>query len=131
MIQMVNRYKLFQINFDVKLMQCFCEWRCGFKLSRNLATMKHYKKFFLVKQLLERFFHFILIFFETNSRLRTQTLKSLPTSCFDWKSLTTFTELFTNQLESKSRLVLFPSSSFAKMKYVNFIWHSSPDLMTT
>ena len=45
------------------------------KLSKILATMKYYKKTFLIKQLWRsfKFFLFILIFSETNSRFRMQT----------------------------------------------------------
>ena len=51
-------------------------WKCLFpvsflnikrKLSTTLATMKHYKKVFLMEQFLESFFLFILIFSQTNS----------------------------------------------------------------
>ena len=56
------------------LYDCFCEWRSGIKLSKVLAMLKRHKKTFLLKQLYERFFHFILIFPGTNSKFRTQTL---------------------------------------------------------
>ena len=46
-------------------------WESSHKPSKILATTKHYKKTFLMKQLLS----------STNSRFRTQTLKSSPTSC--------------------------------------------------
>ena len=48
-------------------------WESSPKLSRILATTKPYKKTFLMKQLLS----------STNSRFRTQTLKSSQTSCFE------------------------------------------------
>ena len=46
-------------------------WESSPKLSKILATTKHYKKTFLIKQLLSC----------TNSRFKTQTLKSSATSC--------------------------------------------------
>ena len=46
-------------------------WESSPKLSKILATTKHYQKTFLIKQLLS----------SINSRFRTQTLKSSPTSC--------------------------------------------------
>ena len=52
-------------------------WESFPKLCKILATTKHYKKTFLMKQLLS----------STNSRFRTQTLKSSPTSCFSKSSL--------------------------------------------
>ena len=54
-------------------------WESSPKLSKILATTKHYKKTFLMKQLLS----------STNSRFRTQTFKSSPTSyCVCVKRLT-------------------------------------------
>ena len=52
-------------------------WESSPRLSKILATTKHYKKTFLMKQLLS----------STNSRFRTQTLKSSPTSCFICQNL--------------------------------------------
>ena len=46
-------------------------WESSPKLSKILTTTKHYKKTFLIKQLLSC----------TNSRFKTQTLKSSATSC--------------------------------------------------
>ena len=46
------------------------------KLSKILAMMKHYKKSFLMMQILRKVLSLHFDFSETNSRVRTQTLKS-------------------------------------------------------
>ena len=46
------------------------------KLSKILAMMKHYKKSVLMKQIIRKVLSLHFDFSETNSRVRTQTLKS-------------------------------------------------------
>ena len=46
------------------------------KLSKIFAMMKHYKKSVLMKQIIRKVLSLHFDFSETNSRVRTQTLKS-------------------------------------------------------
>ena len=90
--------------------------------------MKYYKKTFLIKQLLRSFkyFLFILIFSETNSRFRTQTLKSSSTFFFSY-SCKTFNSVNSTNFEA---FVSFSNSGsfyhfynlFSKHCYHNIGW---------
>ena len=102
----INWYNLCVIKhtviFKEQLYGCFCKLKSVIKLSKILATMKYYKKTFLIKQLLRSFkyFLFILIFSETNSRFRTQTLKSSSTFFFFFYSRKTFNSVNSTNYEA-------------------------------
>ena len=67
--------------FKKYLQGCICECKSDLEFERahltslKSCTTKHYKKAFLIKQLLS----------STNSRFRTQALMSSPTSCYTLK----------------------------------------------
>ena len=91
-------------------------WESSPKLSKILATTKHYKITFLIKQLLS----------SRNSRFRTQTLKSSPTSCFKKFLLVFYISYFDVMLKRNEFLWFFFSKGFgAKCKHtelaLNFI----------